>query len=145
MTNLTWQWGECITVQDANGNQHIYAHLAERRVKQGETVKRGQLIGIEGGTGNAYGAVHLHYEIRTAGNVPIDPTPYLGILNAAGSHTVKNDEPAGDKPSEWAAADWKLAQELGITDGTRPKDNVTREEMAVMILRALVKANSKLK
>jgi len=47
--------------------------------------------------------------------------------------------------SEWAAADWKLAQELGITDGTRPLDNVTRQEAVVMILRALGKANSKLK
>ena len=59
-----------------------------------------------------------------------------------GGNNVADDK---NKPSDWAAADWQLAQELGITDGTRPLDNVTRQEMVVMILRALGKANSKLK
>ena len=42
-----------------------------------------------------------------------------------------------NKPSNWAKEYWQEAIDKGITDGTRPKDNITREEVAVMIMRAL--------
>lgn len=41
---------------------------------------------------------------------------------------------------EWAEKEWKEAQDLGITDGTRPSDTATRVEVAAMLVRAL-KAN----
>lgn len=41
-----------------------------------------------------------------------------------------------NKVSDWAKELWQEAIELKITDGTRPKDNVTREEAIVMIMRA---------
>ena len=40
-------------------------------------------------------------------------------------------------PSEWAEKYWEKAKNLKITDGTRPKEIITREETVVMILRAL--------
>lgn len=45
--------------------------------------------------------------------------------------------PAPDKnePSTWAADAWDKAQELGLLDGTRPHDNVTREELAAVLVR----------
>lgn len=45
--------------------------------------------------------------------------------------------PDNDEPSKWAKVDWKNATKEGIVDGTRPKDKATREEVAVMIMRAL--------
>ena len=39
-----------------------YGHLSELRVKRGQQVKEGQLIGYSGATGNCYGA-HLHFEV----------------------------------------------------------------------------------
>lgn len=42
-----------------------------------------------------------------------------------------------NKVSDWAKDLWQEATDKGITDGTRPKDSVTREETAVMIMRAL--------
>lgn len=41
--------------------------------------------------------------------------------------------------SDWAKKDWEEGTKLGITDGTRPKDNCTREEVVSMIVRALKK------
>ena len=119
---------------------------------------------VEGATGNA-GGVHLHYEVRTSGKVPIDPAPFLGIPNAVGSYIVKNEsedeemtyeqwkeyqeryrkELQAQAPSDWAKADWEHAVEAGITDGTRPRDTVTREEALVLIERTLGTAQSKLK
>lgn len=39
--------------------------------------------------------------------------------------------------SEWAAEAWEECTRLGIMDGTRPKENVTREQMAVIVSRLL--------
>lgn len=42
-----------------------------------------------------------------------------------------------DTPSAWAKEAWEKAKALGITDGARPRDTATREEVAAMLLRAI--------
>ncbi|MDQ0176704.1 N-acetylmuramoyl-L-alanine amidase [Bacillus chungangensis] len=51
--------------------------------------------------------------------------------------TVPKEEPTVDKsqPSAWAKKDWDEAVANGYFDGTRPQDNITREEMAVVVNR----------
>jgi murein DD-endopeptidase MepM/ murein hydrolase activator NlpD len=49
-----------IVIDDGNGYRSIYAHFSKVRVKAGDVVKAGQLIGLEGDTGRASGC-HLHY------------------------------------------------------------------------------------
>lgn len=43
----------------------LYGHFSERKVRVGDTVKQGQVVGLSGNTGNSTGP-HLHYEIRLA-------------------------------------------------------------------------------
>lgn len=43
--------------------------------------------------------------------------------------------PDKNEPSKWAAESWDKAHELGLMDGTRPHDNVTREELAAVLVR----------
>ena len=38
-----------------------------------------------------------------------------------------------DQPSAWAKNAWDWAKKEGLLDGTRPKDNLTREEFAVVL------------
>lgn len=47
------------------------------------------------------------------------------------------DNNGGDinEPSSWAADAWAKAKEMGLLDGTRPHDNVTREELAAVLVR----------
>ncbi len=68
-------YGNCVKIEHEDGYATLYAHLSEVYVKKGEYVKRGQVIGRMGDTGNAYG-VHLHFEVQKD-NKRIDPTPYL--------------------------------------------------------------------
>lgn len=43
----------------------LYGHFSQRKVRTGDVVKQGQVIGLSGNTGNSTGP-HLHYEIRVA-------------------------------------------------------------------------------
>ncbi len=44
-----------------------------------------------------------------------------------------------NKPSKWAEEAWEWAKKEGFLDGTRPKDPVTREELAVVLQRLVKK------
>lgn len=60
------RYGNCIDIDHGYNYQSRYAHLSEILVKEGENVKRGQLIGKVGSTGKSTGP-HLHYEVRFKG------------------------------------------------------------------------------
>lgn len=49
----------------------LYAHLGEYYVKKGDIVKKGDVIGVVGSTGNSTGP-HLHFEVRDYGYL-VDP------------------------------------------------------------------------
>lgn len=93
-SNLTWQWGNYITLKADTGELIIYAHLSKRLVSKGDRVKKGDVIGIEGNTGYSFGS-HCHLEVRTAANKVSDTvnTPkFTSIPNKAGSYTVKEEK-----------------------------------------------------
>jgi murein DD-endopeptidase MepM/ murein hydrolase activator NlpD len=69
-------YGNLVLVRHSNGFVTAYAHASELNVKKGETVKRGQVIGKAGSTGNVTGP-QLHFEVRK-GATPVDPAQYLG-------------------------------------------------------------------
>ncbi|MDD9266688.1 M23 family metallopeptidase [Paenibacillus sp. GCM10023248] len=69
------EFGNRIILDHTRGIQTGYMHLHKILVKRGESVTKGQQIGLLGSTGRSTGS-HLHYEVQK-NRVPIDPTPYL--------------------------------------------------------------------
>lgn len=63
--------GNYVFIQHKNNIVTKYLHLSKRDVKNGETVRQGQVIGRLGATGRVTGA-HLHYEF-VVGGVHRDP------------------------------------------------------------------------
>ena len=78
-TNATWEWGNYIKLDDGFGYNLFYCHLDKRLAVKGDRVKAGQVIGVEGQTGYSFGS-HLHFEVRNAQGVSIDPQDYFAIL-----------------------------------------------------------------
>jgi len=75
-----WQsgYGRLIIVDNGYGYQTYYGHLEKILVRQGETIRRGQLIGLMGNTGSSTGS-HLHYEVQY-NNQPTNPAAFIKEL-----------------------------------------------------------------
>lgn len=61
--NWNTGFGNYCIIDHGNGVQTLYAHSNDIQVSEGDTVKRGQVIGLVGDTGNTT-APHLHFEVR---------------------------------------------------------------------------------
>jgi murein DD-endopeptidase MepM/ murein hydrolase activator NlpD len=77
VTHADWQsgYGRLIKVQHEFGLETRYAHLSRIRVKKGQRVSRGDLIGDMGNSGRSTGP-HLHYEVRVGGKA-VNPMTYI--------------------------------------------------------------------
>lgn len=68
-------YGNMVIINHGNGLQTHYAHMSSLNVKSGESVKRGEQIGVMGATGNSTG-IHLHFEVHVNGAVK-NPLTFL--------------------------------------------------------------------
>jgi len=68
-------FGRMVIIEHGYGLVTKYAHLEKIMVKKGQTVKRGDKIGLVGNTGRSTGP-HLHYEVHL-NNVAVNPLRYI--------------------------------------------------------------------
>jgi len=68
-------YGKLVIIDHENGYTTYYGHNDTIKVKKGQRVARGDVIGTAGETGRATGP-HLHFEVRKNG-VPVNPLPFL--------------------------------------------------------------------
>jgi murein DD-endopeptidase MepM/ murein hydrolase activator NlpD len=69
--------GNFVVLDHGQGLLTMYMHLSEFKVKEGDQVKRGQTIGLSGGTGRATGP-HLHVGVRWQG-IALDPARLMRL------------------------------------------------------------------
>jgi murein DD-endopeptidase MepM/ murein hydrolase activator NlpD len=69
--------GNFVVIDHGQGLLTLYLHLSELKVKEGDLVKRGQVMGLSGGTGRATGP-HLDVRVRWQG-IYLDPARLLQL------------------------------------------------------------------
>lgn len=88
--------GKTVVVRHFNGLETVYAHLSKQFVKPNDTVKKGQLLGRGGVTGNARGS-HLHLEVRYKG-ICVNPEYFFEF---SAENKIRSHE-------SWITSNWTL-------------------------------------
>jgi murein DD-endopeptidase MepM/ murein hydrolase activator NlpD len=77
LARLLYFEGNFVVLDHGQGLLTLYLHLSEFKVKEGDQIKRGQMVGLSGGTGRATGP-HLHVAVRWQGTY-LDPAGLLRL------------------------------------------------------------------
>jgi murein DD-endopeptidase MepM/ murein hydrolase activator NlpD len=68
-------YGKALVIDHGRGYTTVYGHMSRIYMQAGQTVDKGQVIGLVGSTGFSTGP-HLHFEVRVNGR-PVDPSQFL--------------------------------------------------------------------
>ncbi|VBB45845.1 Peptidase M23 [uncultured Paludibacter sp.] len=76
VTSAGWEqgFGNCVKINHGYGYETLYGHMSSFQVRAGQSVKRGEVIGMVGSTGKSTGP-HLHYEVHYRGQI-MNPQNY---------------------------------------------------------------------
>ncbi|HEU0137024.1 MAG TPA: peptidoglycan DD-metalloendopeptidase family protein [Flavobacterium sp.] len=80
--NTASGYGNHIVIRHGYGYETLYGHLSKYKVRRGQRVKRGDIIGYVGSTGRSE-APHLHYEVHKNGEAVNPLNFYYGNISAA--------------------------------------------------------------
>ncbi len=96
VTTAAWGYnggyGNYIVINHGNGVCTYYAHLSDIKVKVGQSVRQGLVIGKIGNTGYSFGA-HLHFGVMINGSF-VDPVKYVPRYTPGGKY-IKNTDKDG--------------------------------------------------
>jgi len=67
-------YGNCVQINHGYGYVTLYGHMSAIKVRVGQKLKRGDVIGLVGNTGKSTGP-HLHYEVHFKGEI-MNPQNY---------------------------------------------------------------------
>lgn len=147
--------GRYIVITQDDGMRVFYMHLAKYSVKNGDTVRKGDAIGVMGSTGRSFG-VHTHLEIRPKGTgaASINISEYTKIPNKVGTYFYDEEKEnamtqnefeemlekylskrSAEPPSAWSERARKYCESHGLIvgDGSGSggyRSFVTKEEAA---------------
>ena len=111
--NNNGDYGHFVEISHGNGFTTSFSHLQEYKVKKGDKVKRGQVIGLVGSTGRSTG-VHLHYELCQNGN-PINPVTFMQTADLSKKIAIEEIKARASKKMTTIASLAKQAQEHTLT------------------------------
>ncbi len=126
-------FGISVTLEHPWG-QSLYAHLKETKVNVGDEPRVGDIIGLSGQTGAAFGE-HLHFAIKLNGSDLnngylgfVDPSPYFGKPE----EKIVEEKPQEQQPTQPVeqpkVEEPKPSEEQKPVDETQPAEQIKPEE-----------------
>ena len=79
LVKIRFYSGGTVLIDHGEGIYTCYFHLSDFKVKEGEMIKRGDIIGLSGDSGRVTGP-HLHFSVRINA-VQVDPLQFIEIMN----------------------------------------------------------------
>lgn len=76
--DLNGTYGNMVVIDHGEGIYSMYLHLSKIIAKVGDTVKKGQLIGLVGNTGYSTGP-HLHLSVKISG-ISVNPLSFVTLF-----------------------------------------------------------------
>ncbi len=79
VTKASWHssYGKTVVIKHEDSYETLFGHLSKITVKEGESIKVGDVIGKAGSTGRSTGT-HLHYEVIKDGK-RVNPKQFLSL------------------------------------------------------------------
>lgn len=128
---VTWSktfeggYGKLITIAHGDTYKTRYAQLSEFKVKVGDQVKKGDVIGLSGSSG-ASTAPHLHYEVLE-GDKHVNPADYI---NDYDFKAKKNSQTDANEEHEKAQQEMVLAQQARMMAEQEQQQALRQEKLA---------------
>ena len=94
VSRFRWRWGNYVVIDIGEGRFAFYAHMQPRsvRVKPGDKVTTGQVLGLLGNSGNT-DAPHLHFHVMDGASPLLsDGLPYA-FTSFTGEGRVTDEQP----------------------------------------------------
>lgn len=111
-------------IWDGQKYTHIFMHQSKRKVKIGDRVHQGQIIGLVGNTGNSFGS-HLHWQVNKGkgylNNHPDSVNPLTWAKQAA-----KSGGGVNKAASAWKPDIRRAAKAIGVRVSNADVNNVAR-------------------
>ena len=109
-------YGHYVEITAPDGSDHLFAHLSSRKLKKGDTVTPGMVIGLSGESGSP-GQQHLHWEVRVGGQ-NINPLDYAAripqmLRQDRGAQGVQLPTGAIQAPNGWVISDATALANVG--------------------------------
>jgi murein DD-endopeptidase MepM/ murein hydrolase activator NlpD len=77
--------GGTVAIDHGQGLESMYLHMSKFEAKEGQAVKKGDVIGYVGSTGRSTGP-HLHWALYVYGE-PVSPLQWVHLKPCAGEST----------------------------------------------------------
>ena len=126
--SLSSDYGQAVLVDHPDGYSTVYAHLSNKEVSPGTSVRQGQEIGKSGKSGNTTGP-GLHFEVRRGLNNPVDPQELqlggsplgktMGVPSSSASPSAGSTT-GSVNPNAGTAGDQEFAKALLAKAGISP-------------------------
>ena len=130
-------YGNLVVLRHANGLETFYAHLSEAKVRSGDWVSAGDIIGLGGSTGRSTGP-HLHFETRYRG-AAFDPSWLIDFQTGTLRHRLLKVRNWYFNPNQRYVQNVDDEDEIFRTD---EEDRVRAEEQAKKDAAARAKAEA---